>query len=321
MARRQNLLSPAGSADTSGGVMSRAARQLQTALTRTVAEQKLRLFGIATEADRALRRHLAAMQAARYGADGLRTADLSDLPRAVDELFARMRLEPGDRLLEIGPGPHGGIGLIAALMGLHVVLVEFDGLFEVDVDRLRSGMEPGASAALTPFENLHGVIQVRPIDGLLRLVQPLRRLIAAAGGSLTIVAGDVADATVSSQALARGPFDHIVCTDVISPMGDGLRDTTAMLTTGDESHAAAILQTVARASASARSLFVGLLVPEQNPDCGARIANAYAQLEAAIGRDGRRITWQPTFSPSSSFVCRSRLYHLAPMAASADPAA
>lgn len=48
----------------------------------------------------------------------------ADRPAAVEDVFRKLDLKPGQRLLEIGPETGGGIGLIAAKMGLEVVLVD-----------------------------------------------------------------------------------------------------------------------------------------------------------------------------------------------------
>lgn len=101
-------------------------------------------------------------QFAKYGHLGLRYVAADKVPDAIDELFTRMNLKAGQRLLEIGPGPHGGIGLIAALPGLHVVTVEYDRPFLVDVDRLRQQLASmdGSQAALPQLPNLSGSMHI-----------------------------------------------------------------------------------------------------------------------------------------------------------------
>lgn len=264
-----------------------------------------------TEAEQSSWSNLAKAQDAKYGALGLRHVPVSEMPNAIDALFALLNLRGGERMLDVGPGPQGGMGLVAALTGLDVVLVEYDQPFQINVDQLRKRFQgAGATGAIAQLGNQHGTIEVRPIDGLTRLLEPFHRLIAAAGGTLTIVPGDFSRTDVQTKALAHGPFDHVVCTDVISPMGDGLRDTTAMLTTDDEASSESILRGIARASANARTLYTGFLVPEQSVECSERIARSYRLLERSIRPHATDFRFEPTFSPSSGTVCRSRLYLL-----------
>ena len=154
----------------------------------------------------------------------------------------------------------------------------------------------GAHGGLAQLGELRGTVAVRPIDTLNRLLEPYRKLIAVAKGSFTIVPGDFAEEHVRLQALARGPFDHVICTDVISPMGTTLSDTTAMLTTGDPTRGASILCGVAEAATAARTLYTGFLLPEQSPECGAEIARAYAVLEGALRVNGRALRFADVFS-------------------------
>ena len=291
--------------------LSRAERQIQARLAQVLADQKLVLFGVSTEASKAARARIAAVQHERYGAAGLRHVPVDDMPAAIEALFSSLDLRRGERLLEIGPGPHGGVALVAALMGLHVVVVEYDQPFPVDVDRLRDQLgAAGSATGVAALAAVRGLVMVRPTDSLTRVVDPYRRLVAAAKGSFTIVPGDFADERLQRQVLARGTFDHVICTDVISPMGSALSDTTAMLTTGDPQRGESILRGVAEAAMAARTLYTGFLLPEQAPTCRERIAGAYDILEGALRARGRVLRFADVFSPSSGTVCRSRLYHL-----------
>ena len=88
--------------------LSRAERQIQARLAQVLADQKLVLFGVSTEASKAARARIAAVQHERYGAAGLRHVPVDDMPAAIEALFSSLDLRRGERLLEIGPGPHGG---------------------------------------------------------------------------------------------------------------------------------------------------------------------------------------------------------------------
>ena len=88
---------------------------------------------------------------------------------------------------------------------------------------------PGAEATLAQIASLSGSIDVSQIDSVRRTIAPFEPLISAVGGSLELVAGDFADADIQTLACRRGPFDHVVCTDVVRPMHGQFSESTAML--------------------------------------------------------------------------------------------
>jgi hypothetical protein len=230
----------------------------------------------------------------------------------VDEVFARMGVKAGQRLLEIGPGPHGGCGLIAALMGLRVVTVEYDQPFVVDVDRLRQQLTSigGSEAALAQIAALGGSLPIAPIDSLRALVDRFRPLIDIARGSLEIVPGDFADAAVQQRVDTFGAFDHVICTDVIDPMHDAFNQTTAGFTTGDGGKVQVLVDGLARIGGRARTLYIGVIIPEQSDAFGQNIQAIYERLESGLRAGGKSVQYERVISPSSGTVVRSRLYHL-----------
>jgi hypothetical protein len=278
----------------------------------TIRKLKLVLFGIASPLEIESWDRFGRAQHEKYGHLGLRYVPVETMPGAIDDLFARFNFQTGQRLLEIGPGPHGGLSLIAALMGLDVVMVEYDKPFVIDVDRLKAELAPalGAESSLARLSHLSGSIEVDPIDRLQRVLQPYQALVAAAGGAFTIVPGDFADPATQQAAAQCGAIDHVICTDVVSPMSDSFNATTAALTTGDDAKARAILAGLADAAIEAGTLHTAFIVPEQAEACSERIARSYLALESGLRRIGRTLRYEETISPSSGTVLRSRLYHL-----------
>jgi len=130
------------------GTLSRAERQIQARLKQALHDQKLVLFGVSTDASKASWARYAAVQRGHYGAEGLRYIPVDEMPAAIEGLFTALDLRVGERLLEIGPGPQGGMALVAALMGLHAVAVEYDQPFQIDVDRLREQLARRAPATV-----------------------------------------------------------------------------------------------------------------------------------------------------------------------------
>ena len=249
-------------------------------------------------------------QIEKYGDLGLRSVPVEEMPQAVDRLFARFEFRRGERLLEIGPGSHGGIALIAALLGLDVVVVEYDRPFLVDVDLLKAQLSstPGSQAALAPIAALSGSVEVSLIETLRRIIRSYEPLVTAVGGSLRLIPGDFSAISIQELASASAPVDHVICTDVMSPMDQAFSSTTAMLTTGGDQKIAAMLNGLARVAAHARSLHISLIVPEQSNDYGAQISRIYGALETALSQDGRTLRYEEVISPSSGTVLRSRLY-------------
>src|SRR5207244_520769 len=128
------------------------------------------------------------------------------------------------------------------LMGLRVVTVEVDRPFLVDIDLLKQQLTAaGSTAALAQIAKLSGAIQVNQIDSLRTLLASYRPLINAARGSIRVLPGDFADPIVQQDVAVNGPFDHIICTDVINPMKDSFSTSTAAFTTGDDEKTASIL--------------------------------------------------------------------------------
>lgn len=249
----------------------------------------------------------------KYGHLGLRYVPVGNMTAEIDDLCARFDFQPAQRLLEIGPGPHGGMSVIAALLGLDVVIVEYDKPFVIDVDALKSQLAAahGAESTLAQISHLGGSIEVNPIERLQTVLAPYQPLVEAAGGTFTIIAGDFAE-PATRQAVARcGPLDHLICTDVLSPMADSFSATTAALTTGDDMKAQAILEGLGEAATHARTLHTAFIVPEQSEEFRDRIARSYLVLESALRRAGRVARYEAAISPSSGTVLRSRLYHLA----------
>jgi hypothetical protein len=279
----------------------------------TIEHLKLALFDVSTPALTDSWDRYARLQYAKYGDQGLRCVPGAQMPAAVDEVFRRMQLKTGQRLLEIGPGPHGGVGLIAALMGLHVVMVEYGQPFLLDVDLLRTQLASvdGSGAALSQISQLSGPIHVSQIDNLRTVLRPHRKRVAAASGSIEIVPGDFADANVLHNVKRLGPIDHIVCTDVISPMQGSFSTTTAAFTTGDAGKIHAMVNGLAEVAIHAESLYIGFIVPEQSDEFKGEMMRTYESLERKLQDHGKSVHCDRVISPSSGTVVRSRLYHLA----------
>ena len=293
---------------------SRAVRQALAKSAALVTELKLALFGLATpDSAGALEAH-GRLQASRYGHLGLGHVPAERMPAAVAWVFDRLDLRPAERLLEIGPGPHAGVGLIAALMGLQVVMVEYDQPFLVDVDRLRRELasSPESASTLAGLGSLHGSVEVRPIENLERVVGPYRHLIAVAGGSLRIVPGDFANPGLQDAVRTSGPFDHVVCTDVIDPTTGALAATGAATTTAGDDKVRSMVAGLGLVGAEARTLFMSVVIPEENPDFSDAIGRLYGTLEESLRREGRAVRYERVICPASSTVVRARLYDLSP---------
>jgi len=282
---------------------------------KTIRDLRRILFGIASPQAAEAAAEYGRQQAVKYSHAGLRYIPAAEMPDAVDRLFDSLAFAPGRRLLEIGPGPHGGLGLIAARMGSRVTMVETDKPFTIDVDSLKQQLAAsGASGALTELASLTGTIEVKPVDNLKRLLKPHLDAIRAARGSIEIVAGDFADVRTRQQAAVWAPFDHVVCTDVVSPLGDTLNTTTAATTTGERGRVMAVVDGLVRLSRRAQSLYVGVVIPEENDECRAGTQAIYDALERGLGGHGLKVEYERVICPSSSTVVRARLYRLAPAA-------
>jgi protein-L-isoaspartate O-methyltransferase len=289
--------------------VSKAARDARLEVVR---ELKRRLFGLDSPASlESGERHGQALRE-KYGERGLRYVPAAEMPAAVEDMFRRLDLRTGQRLLEVGPGPLGGVALIAAVMGLHVVIVEIDRPFLVDVDRLRQQLEgvAGSEGTLARIAGMRGTLTVSQLDTLHSLIDPYRPLVAAANGSIDVVGGDFADAGVQERVATLGPFDHVVCTDAINPMKDALGTTTAATTTGDAAKAGAVLHGLAAIAGRARTLSMGLVAPEESDDVREEIARMYGVLDRALQEAGRSITYERVIGPSSGSIVRCRLYQL-----------
>jgi hypothetical protein len=286
-------------------------RRTQHRLDDVIAELKLVLFAIASpDALETVDRYCRA-QHATYGHLGLRYVPAADMARAVDELLGRLGLAPGQRLIEIGPGPHGGLGLVAALLGLDVVMVETDRPFAFDVDALKQHLAgvPTSAATLAQISHLSGRMEVNPVDSLTKVLSPYPDLVAAAGGSIQVVLGDFSDPAVQARVSALPPFDHVVCTDAINPT-NAMSTTTAATTTGDPGPVQSMVQGLARLASRARTLSVSVVIPEENGEFRDRIAGLYRALEEELQRQGRATRYERAICPSSSAILRARLYHL-----------
>jgi hypothetical protein len=277
---------------------------------KCIKELKLVLFCLTSQASIDSVDRMSRAQIEKYGGLGLRSVPVEEMPQAVDRLFARFEFRRGERLLEIGPGSHGGIALIAALLGLDVVVVEYDRPFLVDVDLLKAQLSstPGSQAALAPIAALSGSVEVSLIETLRRVIHSYEPLVSAVGGSIRLVPGDFSATSIQDQASDFAPIDHVICTDVMSPMEQAFSSTTAMLTTGSDQKITSMIHGLARVAAHARSLFISLIVPEQSADYGAPISRIYGALESALSLDGRTARYEEVISPSSGTVLRSRLY-------------
>ena len=156
---------------------------------RSVAARlKLILFGVATPESCASWERYAQAQLATHGARGLTVVPVGQMTQAIDGVLASLSLGPGQRLLDIGPGPHGGLGLVAALLGTDVTFVEYDQPFVVDIDALRRQLSSmaGTESSLAQLGALSGAMKVDPIARLQQLLEPYQPLIGAAGGSVEI---------------------------------------------------------------------------------------------------------------------------------------
>jgi hypothetical protein len=295
------------------GFRQNSFQQTRARIGATISALKPILFSVSTEPERESWDRFGRLQQSKYGHLGLRHVPVSQMPAAIDEVFSRLRLKPKQRLVEIGPGPHGGVGLVAALMGLHVAMVEYDQPFVVNIDLLKQQLKesPDSETRLAPIAHMNGTIRVDPIENLEKLLSPFHPLVTAAGGSIQIVAGDIASAGTRGRVGSLGQIDHVVCTDVISPMNDTLDTTTAATTTGDRQRVEAILEALAFLAGEAQTLYISVIVPEQSDGLRERIAEMYQGLEQALIGRGRSLYCERAISPSSGTVLRSRLYHLA----------
>jgi len=284
-----------------------------------VAALKRRLFGLDSPAGlTALERHAQQLHA-KYGARGLRYVPPIAMPAAVEIVFRAIGFRPGERLAEIGPGPHGGFAIVAAASGLQVVAVEFDRPFRVDIDALRQQLTgiAGMEDTLTQLQGRTGSLSVNLADSLRNLVEPYRPVIRAAGGTFDIVPGDFGDEAVQARLAARDPFDHVVCLDVITPLGQALDTTTAATTTGDRLRVDAIVGGLIAVARRARTLSIGLVAPEESEGVGEEISRIYAELERGLAAQGRTFRYDRIIGPSSGSVLRCRLYVLNDAGASA----
>jgi hypothetical protein len=236
--------------------------------------------------------HLTASPAARAITERQRAlfAGLSsdEVVHAVAPLFHRLSLRAGESLLEVGPGPQGGIGLIAALLGLHVVFVERD-----DTAASPATAEPVRS----------------PIQQLVSTLEPFARLVRASGGSIKVVPGDFSDARVQAAAQAHTPIHHVVCTDVMNASGADAF-AAGVITTGDTARNRAMLAGLANAARHARTVYTSTVGGHCSDDSAARAVSHCRYLEQEFRAAGRRVRHRAALCPGSGSVCRAHLYQL-----------
>jgi hypothetical protein len=206
---------------------------------------------------------------------------------AIAPLFHRLAFRPGESLLEVGPGSQGGIGLTAALLGLHVVLVERDNVCAPrDEDVARS-----------------------PFQELVTALEPFARLVRAAGGSIKVVPGDFANAGVQAAAFANARMTHVICTDAINASGSDA-EAGRQFTTGDDTRTRAMLAGLAAASHHARTVYTSIAGAHCSDENAARAVAYCRQLEQQFRLAGRRARHLAAICPGSGSVCRAHIYQL-----------
>ncbi|MDP8217626.1 MAG: methyltransferase domain-containing protein [Candidatus Theseobacter exili] len=112
--------------------------------------------------------------------------------QSVIETFLKLNVQPGETVLEVGPG-HSLTGILCALMGAKVVVVEHPDMHEMY-------RQLGADTFPVKFKEFKSAVD-------------------AAGGSIDYLTGDI-----TNPAYAKGlsvqyteAFDHIIATDVLRP--------------------------------------------------------------------------------------------------------
>lgn len=291
-----------------------------------IRQLKLRLFGIHTPAKAAEAGRLARMILQQHPEA---TAFMpQDLPAAIDRrVFALLDMKPGEKLFEVGAGDDGGVALIAALMGLDVVVAEYGGTFDVDLAALAREMREIGSPLAGQLETRAAREPVAPLSMLQKLeeaIAPFREMVDTMGGSIRVEAGDFTDPAFQVRLLAQGPFDHVVCTNVINPTGGGAARSSLVSTQHEEAKIQAILSGLVQAARSAKNLYVSFaVVPEEEGDARVRVGELLQTLEGDLqdnGLDASRFERVP--NPVSQGVVSGRIYQFSPPApAGRGPAA
>ncbi|MBI1953617.1 MAG: tetratricopeptide repeat protein [Candidatus Omnitrophica bacterium] len=248
---------------------------------------------------------------------GLRYIPMRRMVQALPVLSETLGLVPGPgrRFLEIGAGPGGGMGLVAALKGMEVFLVETDQPFDVNLGEMREHFQRMdlTSETLDQMTAKGGVAKVNPLEKLEKTLAPHREAIKAANGSVTVIPGDFSRPEVQKKVIEAGPFSIIVATDVVDPAGGQFRASLGATTTGEPSAARAILEglaKVASASSERGRLYVSFVGSEMGL-LGSKVQETYQTLEELLRAEGLpadRFEMAP--SPSSGGVLRARIYRL-----------
>lgn len=280
------------------GVIRQLQRELFLPLEQT--------YGATPEALAQFMERRATVLAARY--PGLECVRLADIPQRARRLIEeQLQLLAGQWLVEIGPGPRGGIGLIAALMGLHVVMVEYDQQFHILPSEARSqlmqvGLQVSANIARVPAI-------VDPLARLQSRIVPYSTMVEAAGGSVAVVSGDFSSPEVQEKVLNSGTFHHVVATDVIDPGRGNAGQTLAATTTSDPDRITSILTGIASLATHAKRLYVSFIAPEESIVVGDNICAFYGVLEPALRKRGLLTgTYDRVISPSSGGLVNARNY-------------
>ncbi|HTL48979.1 MAG TPA: HAD family hydrolase, partial [Verrucomicrobiae bacterium] len=243
-------------------------------IVSVVEDLKNRLFALGEESDAVSRARLAAREGHRD--DYVPPEQMKD---AAARIFRLLNLKAGEKLLEINPGASGGVALIAALMGLDVVVVETN----VEVR--------GVGKPYNPYQLLN------------KTVETYRDLITALGGSLEIIPGDYAAQSVREKAADEGPFDVVVAT--------GLNQASPK--------AADMLAALSETLQEARAFYGGFPVSEDVPASRRAVLDAFAKIEESSVEAGRGVSYERAPAPLSFGFTSARLYHFTDRAAPEDP--
>ncbi len=239
---------------------------------------------------------------------------MAEMPQAIERLFAKMDLRPKQRLLEVGPGSDGGVGLIAALKGLHVVVVESGQPFQVDLRRLKEELASMGSQQARQLDSLLATQRFATVNMLEKFreaVAPYQELIQQAGGSLTVIPGDFAAQEIQQRVKEIGPFDHVVATDVMDPGGGRHATSLTATTTAEEPRVKAILDGLAQVASQAKSLYVSFIGPEEGPN-RLNVLRTFQTLEQFLqARNFPTTEYDRMPSPSSGGILSARLYRSA----------
>ncbi|GEM_PF-6183685 len=283
----------------------------QAPLQETMAQLKRRLFNLeppsmARSMEQMARQLVAAHPEVPY-------VPMAEMPQAIERLFAKMDLKPKQRLLEVGPGSDGGVGLIAALKGLQVVVVESSRPFQVDLRRLREELASMGSQQARQLDSLLATqrfAMVNMLEKFQEAVAPYQELIRWADGSLTVIPGDFAAKEIQQRVKELGPFDHVVATDVIDPAGGRYATNLTATTTAEEPRVKAILDGLAQVASQAKDLYVSFIGPEEGPN-RPNVFRTFQTLEQFLqARNLPTTEYDRMPSPSSGGILSARLYRL-----------